>query len=52
MLRKYLDEYLDKGFIKVSSLPIAILVIFVKKPGGGLRFYVDYRALNAVTIKN
>ena len=26
MLRKYLDEYLDKGFIRVSSLPIAILV--------------------------
>ena len=52
MLRKYLDEYLDKGFIKASLSSIAILVIFIKKPGGGLRFYVDYRALNAVTIKN
>jgi Reverse transcriptase (RNA-dependent DNA polymerase) len=52
VLRKYLDEHLDKGFIKASSSPIAALVIFVKKPGGGLRFYVDYRALNAVTVKN
>ena len=26
--------------------------MFVKKPGGGLRFCVDYRGLNAVTIKN
>jgi hypothetical protein len=52
VLRKYLDEYLDKGFIKVSLLPIAVLVIFVKKPGGDLRFYIDYWALNAVTVKN
>ena len=43
---------LSKGFIRVSSLPIAVLVIFVKKPGGGLRFYVDYWALNAIIIKN
>ena len=27
-------------------------MLFIKKPGGGLRFYVDYRGLNAVTVKN
>lgn len=52
VLRKYLDEHLDKGFIRASSSPVASPVIFVRKPGGGLRFCVDYRALNAITIKN
>ena len=52
VLRKYLDEYLDKGFIRASSSPIAVLVIFIKKPGGGLRFYIDYQALNTITVKN
>ena len=42
VLQKYLDKHLDKGFIKVSSLPIAAPVIFIKKPGGGLHFYIDY----------
>ena len=49
--KKYLDDKLPNGMVKSSTSPIASLVILVKKPGGGLRFYVDYRALNAVTIK-
>ena len=52
VLRKYLEDHLSKGFIRASSSPVASPVIFVKKPGGGLRFCVDYRALNAVTVKN
>jgi hypothetical protein len=52
VLRKYLDENLSKGFIRASSSPAASPVIFVRKPSGGLRFCVDYRALNAITIKN
>ena len=27
-------------------------MLFIKKPRGSLRFYVDYRSLNAVTVKN
>jgi hypothetical protein len=52
VLQKYLKEMLSKGFIRASTSPVAAPVIFVKKPGGGLRFCVDYRALNAITIKN
>ena len=52
VLRKFLRENLDKGFIRASSSPAASPVLFARKPGGGLRFCVDYRALNAITIKN
>jgi transposase InsO family protein/predicted aspartyl protease len=52
VLRKTLTEYLDKGFIRVSNSPAAAPVLFVRKPGGGLRFCVDYRGLNQVTRKD
>ena len=52
VLRKTLNELLDKGFIRVSSSPAAAPVLFAKKPGGGLRFCVDYRALNRLTRKD
>jgi reverse transcriptase-like protein/integrase-like protein/chromodomain-containing protein len=52
VLRKTLSDYLEKGFIRVSNSPAAAPVLFVKKPGGGLRFCVDYRALNKLTKKD
>jgi predicted aspartyl protease len=52
VLRKTLTEYLDKGFIRVSNSPAAAPVLFVRKPGGGLRFCVDYRGLNKITRKD
>lgn len=52
VLRKTLSELLQKGFIRVSHSPAAAPVLFVRKPGGGLRFCVDYRALNAITKKD
>ena len=51
-LRKYLDTELAKGFIRVSRSPVAAPVLFVKKANGDLRFCIDYRGLNAVTVKN
>ncbi len=51
-LRRYLDDNLAKGFIRASRSHAASPVLFVKKPGGGLRFCVDYRGLNSVTVKN
>ena len=52
VLRKTLTELLDKGFIRVSSSPASVLVLFVRKPGGGLRFYIDYRRLNQIIKKD
>ncbi|KAI0990797.1 hypothetical protein K3495_g17390, partial [Podosphaera aphanis] len=51
-LRDYLDKELEKGFIRVSRSPAAAPVLFVKKSNGDLRFCIDYRGLNAITIKN
>ena len=52
VLRKTLTEYLDKGFVRVSNSLAAALVLFVRKPGGGLRFCVDYRGLNKIIRKD
>ena len=52
VLRKTLTELLDNGFIRVSNPPAAAPVIFVKKPGGGLQFCVDYRRLNEISRKD
>ena len=52
VLRKTLTELLDKGYIRASNLSTTALVLFAKKPRGGLRFYIDYRRLNMITIKD
>jgi transposase InsO family protein len=52
VLKKYLEENLDKGFIEHSSAPFAAPVMFVQKPSGGLRLCIDYRKLNALTEKD
>lgn len=52
VLRKTLTDYLDKGFIRVSHSSAVAPVLFAKKPGGGLRFCVDYRGLNRLTKKD
>jgi hypothetical protein len=51
-LKEWLEENLRKGFIRPSSSPAASPVLFVKKPDGGLRFCVDYRGLNNITVKD
>jgi len=51
-LKAQLDELLKLGYIETSSSPWASPVLFVKKKDGSLRLCVDYRALNAVTVKN
>jgi len=51
-LKLQLQGLLDKGFIRPSTSPWGCPALFVKKKDQGLRLCVDYRPLNAVTIKN
>jgi hypothetical protein len=51
-LKVQLKELLDKGCIHPSSSPWGCPTLFVKKKDQSLRLCVDYRPLNAVTIKN
>jgi hypothetical protein len=51
-LREYLDEHLKKKFITSSHSSTKISILFVKKLSEDLRLCVDYRRLNAITIKN
>jgi hypothetical protein len=51
-LKLQLQELLDKGYIRPSTSPWGCPALFVKKKDNSLRPCVDYRPLNAVTIKN
>ncbi|GBG89967.1 hypothetical protein CBR_g50057 [Chara braunii] len=47
-----LDDLLEKGRIRPSSSPYGAPVLFVRKKNKDLRLCIDYRKLNAQTIRN
>jgi len=51
-LKEYIQENLKKKFIRKSKSPAGAPVLFVRKHDGTLRLCVDYRRLNAITIRN
>ncbi|XP_071921767.1 uncharacterized mitochondrial protein AtMg00860-like [Coffea arabica] len=51
-LKVQLQDLLERGFIHESESPWGAPVLFVKKKDGSLRLCIDYRELNAVTVKN
>ena len=50
--KDYIMQNLAKGFIVPSTAPYASPILMAAKPGGGLRFCVDYRKLNELTKKD
>ena len=51
-IESQVQQLLEQGLIEPSSAPWASPVVMVKKKDGSLRLCVDYRRLNAATIKD
>ena len=51
-LRVQIQELLDREFIRLSTLPWGVPILFAKKKDRTLRLCINYRQLNRVAIKN
>jgi len=51
-MKKYINKHLNKGFIHPSMSLTAAPILLAKKLGGGIQFCINYKGLNAITIKN
>ena len=52
VIKKYINKHLNKGFIRPSMSLVAASILLTKKLKEGIQFCVNYRGLNAITIKN
>ncbi|GIL93682.1 hypothetical protein Vretifemale_21090, partial [Volvox reticuliferus] len=51
-VKRQVTDLLAKGLIRPSTSPYSAPILFVGKKDGTLRMCIDYRGLNAVTVKN
>ena len=52
VIKKYINKYINKEFIYFSIFLAATPILLTKKLGGGIQFYINYKRLNAIIIKN
>lgn len=52
VISQTVQELLEKGWIEEAASPWGANVLLIQKRDGGLRMCVDYRALNAQTIRD
>jgi hypothetical protein len=51
-IKRQIQELLHKGHIHPSLSPCGSPIVLVQKKYGTWRLYIDYRALNKITVKN
>ena len=51
-VREHLTLMLDAGVVRPSNSPLCNTVVLVRKKDGSLHFCIDFRRLNALTIKD
>jgi len=51
-LKKQLEDFLEKKFVRPSVSPWGAPVLLVRKKDNSMRLCINYRQLNKVTIKN
>ena len=51
-VRAHLKMMLDAGVIELSNSPWCNAVVLVRKKDGSLRFCIDFRRLNSLTVKD
>ena len=50
--KTYIEINLSNGFIRASNSSAGAPILFVRKPDGSLRLYINYQRLSKLTIKN
>ena len=51
-IKKQVQDFLEKGFIRPSTSPCGSPIVLVRKKDGSWRMCIDYQALNKITITN
>ena len=52
ILKTYIENNLDNGFIRLFKFLVQIAIFFDKKPNGSLQLYIYYQGFNNLTMKN